>query len=156
MAAHLRVEVMSVLLPTDLSEVFRHVESTYPAEGCGVILKSKAGAFRVRPMANVYDKYHRVDPERFPRTSLTAYLFDPKEWLAVSTEADEKGDEVVCIFHSHADVGAYFSQEDQVSAAPDGEPLFPGVNYLVVAVDKGKATGSKVFQWGNGKYEEAR
>jgi [CysO sulfur-carrier protein]-S-L-cysteine hydrolase len=133
-------------LPPELGEVLRHLEGCYPAEGCGVILRGPRG-WVVRPMVNVYDRYHAADPERFPRTSRTAYLFDPKEWLRVSEQADSEGQQVMCVFHSHADVGAYFSREDREMAAPDGEPLLPGVSYLVVAVDSGKATAAKLFWW---------
>lgn len=140
-------------LPADLREVLRHVESCYPNEGCGVILLGPEG-WVIRPMANVYDRYHAVDPERFPRTARTAYFFDPKEWLQVSRQADEQRQQVVCVFHSHADVGAYFSQEDREMAAPEGEPLLPGVSYLVVAVDGGKATAAKLFWWANKNFHE--
>jgi [CysO sulfur-carrier protein]-S-L-cysteine hydrolase len=141
-------------LPEDLGEVLRHVESTYPNEGCGLLLQAPEGSWRTVVMPNVYDKYHAKDPVRFPRTSATAYLFDPKDWMAVSEEAERRGERVACIFHSHAEVGAYFSAEDRVMAAPDGEPLFPDVVYLVVAVDQGKATGAKLFFWSQGDFVE--
>ncbi len=140
-------------LPKDLSAVLRHVEAAYPAEGCGLILSGPKG-LRIRPMANAYDKYHGVDPVRFPRTSRTAYLFDPKEDLAVQREAEASGEQVHCVFHSHADVGAYFSAEDKEMAAPEGQPLLPGVCYLVVAVDQGRATGAKLFRWEAGEFRE--
>ncbi|HLL54367.1 MAG TPA: M67 family metallopeptidase [Myxococcaceae bacterium] len=141
-------------LPQELGEVLRHLEACYPNEGCGLILRGPRG-WTVRPMANVYDRYHAKDPERFPRTSRTAYLFDPKEWLAVSEQADREGVQVVCVFHSHADVGAYFSQEDREMAAPDGEAVLPGVSYLVVAVDGGKASAAKLFWWADNNFHEA-
>jgi proteasome lid subunit RPN8/RPN11 len=106
-------------------------------------------------MANAYDRYHDRDPGRFPRTSRTAYLFDPKEWLAVSQEVEAGQEEVACVYHSHIDVGAYFSAEDRIMAAPDGEPLLPGVGYLVVAVDGGKASAAKLFRWEGGAFQES-
>jgi [CysO sulfur-carrier protein]-S-L-cysteine hydrolase len=138
-----------------LAPLLRHLESAYPNEGCGLLLQASDGTWKVRPMANVYDRYHAKDPQRFPRTSATAYLFDPKEYLAISEEADARGDRLACIVHSHVDVGAYFSAEDRAMAAPDGEPMFPGVSYLVVAVDQGKTTGAQVFWWSAGDYAEA-
>ena len=146
---------MTPELPSDLREVARHLESCYPNEGCGLLLRGPDG-WSVRPMANVYDRYHARDPERFPRTSRTAYLFDPKEQLQVYEQADRLGQQVVCVFHSHADVGAYFSQEDREMAAPDGEPVLPGVSYLVVAVDAGVATGAKLFWWTAGNFQETQ
>jgi len=142
-------------LPEDLSEMRSHLEAAYPNEGCGLILEGPTpGRFQIRPMRNVYDRYHERDPERFPRTSRTAYLFDPKEWMEVSEKAEAEGATVRCIFHSHGDVGAYFSAEDQAMAAPDGEPLFPELVYLVVAVDAGKVTGGKLFLWNGQTFQE--
>lgn len=145
---------MSRDLPEDLSEIISHLIAAYPNEGCGLVLRGKDGTLRVRPMENAYDRYHAKDPVTFPRTSRTAYRFDSKEFLAVSREADEKGEEVSCIFHSHADVGAYFSAEDRAMAAPDGEPLMPGVAYLVVAIDQGRATAARVYRWNSGDFAE--
>ncbi len=105
-------------------------------------------------MANAYDAYHAKDPLRFPRTSRTAYVFDSRDWLKVCEEADQSGERVGCIFHSHVDVGAYFSAEDRAMAAPDNEPLLPGVAYLVVAVDEGKASAIRLFWWDRGAFQE--
>jgi [CysO sulfur-carrier protein]-S-L-cysteine hydrolase len=142
-------------LPKDLSAVLAHLISTYPNEGCGLIFRGKSGAWRVRPMQNAYDRYHAVDPETFPRTSRTAYFFDPKENLAVQREADASGEQIACIFHSHCDVGSYFSSEDRAMAAPDGEPLMPGVSYLVVAVDQSKVTAARLYWWEAGDFKES-
>jgi proteasome lid subunit RPN8/RPN11 len=105
-------------------------------------------------MTNAYDRYHKVDPVRFPRTSRTAYLFDPKEWLQVSREADDRGEQIACVYHSHIDAGAYFSVEDRAMAAPDGDPVLPGTVYLVIAVDRGKATAAKLFWWDRRDFHE--
>src|SRR5260370_30532256 len=143
-------------LPDDLRDIVRQLESAYPREGCGLILRATgAGDWRIRPMTNAYDRYHAQDPARFPRTSKTAYLFDPKEWLAVLEETDQRREEVSCVYHSHIDAGAYFSAEDRVMAAPDGEPLLPGVTYLVVAVDAGRASAAKLVWWEEGEFRES-
>jgi proteasome lid subunit RPN8/RPN11 len=139
-------------LPEDLSEVLAHLEAAYPDEGCGLILRAGDGAFRVRPMENAYDRYKKVDPEGFPRTARTAYCFLGREQQVVEAEREARGERLCCIFHSHADVGAYFSAEDEAMAAPDGQPLWPGVPYLVVAVDAGKATAARLFWWNGGGF----
>jgi [CysO sulfur-carrier protein]-S-L-cysteine hydrolase len=141
-----------ILLP-DLSEVIAHAEEEYPRESCGVLLL-RDGRWRVRRLVNAYDRYHAKDPSRFPRTSRTAYLFDPKEWLQISQEAEEQGEQVACVYHSHIDAGAYFSAEDRAMAAPDGEAILPGTAYLVLAVDAGKVTAAKLFRWQDGEFQE--
>ena len=140
--------VPGVTLPADLSEIIRHLESTYPQEGCGVILRAGAeGPFRIRPLPNAYDRYHAADPARFPRSSRTAYLFEPREWLALNEEADAGSEQIVCVFHSHVNGIADFSAEDRAQAAPAGQPVLPGVTYLVVAVVGGQAAEARLFQW---------
>jgi [CysO sulfur-carrier protein]-S-L-cysteine hydrolase len=106
-------------------------------------------------MANAYDKYKKVRPDEYPRDSRTAYTFDGKEQLLLSRELDQSGETLSCIFHSHCDVGSYFSAEDKAMAAPDGVVLHPGVSYLVVAVDEGVATAANLFWWDAGHWRQA-
>jgi len=137
-------------LPSDLSEVVRHLEAMYPQEGCGVLLwHPQAHTWRVHPITNAYDRYHAADPVRFPRTSRTAYLFEPQEWLSLHQQADARGEQVACVFHSHVNGVADFSAEDRAQAAPAGLPVLPGVSYLVVAIEEGRATQARLFWWQN-------
>lgn len=142
-------------LPADLGPVLRHLEAAYPNEGCGVVLRRVAdGGLRVRLVENAYDRFHALEPEHFPRTARTAYLLDPRELLAIHRECDERGEEICCVFHSHADIGAYFSPEDRRQALPDGDPALPGVSYLVVAVDRGRATAACRYRYEAGEFRE--
>ncbi len=135
-------------LPADLSDIIRHLEVVYPQEGCGVILRAgPEGPWRIRPLANAYDRYHAADPARFPRSARTAYMFEPREWLSVLQEADARGEQITCVFHSHVNGIADFSAEDRAQALRAGEPLLPGVSYLVVAVMSGRATEARLFRW---------
>jgi len=136
-----------------LDEVHAHVKSTYPEEGCGVVF-AKAGVRRVVAMKNVYDKYAARSPATYPRTNRTAYLFDPLAFANLLEAAEAAGETLELIFHSHCDVGSYFSHEDSAMAAPEGQPLYPKTSYLVVAVDKGAVTVSKVFAWDGVKFVE--
>ncbi|HYO52540.1 M67 family metallopeptidase [Archangium sp.] len=148
---------MSHTLPEDLSDVIRHLESSYPREGCGVLLRAgEGGPWRVRPLRNAYDELHAGDPVRFPRTSRTAYAFEPREWLGVLLEAEARGEHVACVFHSHVDCGADFSGEDRHQAAPDGHPLLPGVSYLVMAIHSGCVRDSRIFWWDYGIFQGRR
>lgn len=141
------------LMPPELDPLIAHVESTYPEEGCGLIFKGPGG-LRARPMKNVYDKYHARLPDQFPRTNKTAYRIDELEMMRVMEEAESAGESLVCIFHSHNDVGAYFSKEDSDMAAPEGLEMRPGLKWLVVAVNAGKVAGYKVFTFRQGTFAE--
>ncbi|WP_224240992.1 Mov34/MPN/PAD-1 family protein [Hyalangium gracile] len=136
-----------------MSEIIRHLEASYPQEGCGVILRAGAnGPWRVRSLLNAYDRYHAADPARFPRTSRTAYLFEPQEWLALHKEADARGEQIACVFHSHVNGIADFSAEDRAQAAPEGLPVLPGISYLVVAIVAGRAAEARLFRWLEGGF----
>jgi proteasome lid subunit RPN8/RPN11 len=142
-------------LPPDLSEIIRQLEATYPQEGCGVILRAGPnGPWRIRPISNAYDRYHAADPIRFPHTSRTAYLFEPREWLTLNREADARGERIACVFHSHVNGIAELSAEDRAQALPDGQPILPGVSYLVVAVVRGRAAEARLFRWVNGEFRD--
>ncbi|WNG26098.1 hypothetical protein F0U62_20280 [Cystobacter fuscus] len=141
------------LLPDDLGDVVRHLESAWPREGCGVLLRAgRSGPWRCRPLRNVQDALHEEDPVRFPRTSRTAYAFEPREWLGVLLEAEARGEVVACVYHSHVEGPADFSAEDFRQAAPDGQPLLPGVGYLVMAVRAGRVTAASLSRWEAGDF----
>lgn len=135
------------------AELIEQLESVYPEEGCGLIFEGPQGR-RVVPMKNVYDKYHAKLPDQFPRTNRTAYRMDELQLERVIEEAETKGEKLVCIFHSHCDVGAYFSKEDSDMAAPDGLEMRPGLRWMVVAVNQGKFATYKVFTFRQGQFAE--
>ena len=116
-----------------------HARSTYPEECCGLIVRD-GGTLRAIPCDNLQNEMHAKYPEDFTRTAATAYYIDPKHIL-------EHQDQLCCIYHSHPDHGAYFSEEDQLVAAPFGEPNFPGVTYLVLSVMGGELADRQVFAW---------
>lgn len=123
--------------PEVLDAIVRHLESAWPLEGCGVVLRQGTrGPWRCRPLRNA-------------RAARDAYAFDPAEWLGVLREADARGEQLMWVFHSHVsgDGDAGFSREDRRQAAPGGEPLLPGVSYLVMALRHGRVTARRLFRW---------
>src|SRR3989338_8985881 len=111
-------------ITTDVLEaMYRHAEEAYPRECCGLLAgpKQGGGITEVRRAENVYDAYHDQDPKQYPRTSRTAYLIDPRRLLAVEKESRQSDIRLKVIYHSHVDVGAYFSEEDKRAATFEGE-----------------------------------
>ena len=133
--------------------ISRHVESTYPEEGCGLVFDGPRG-LRALPMKNVDDKYHARLPDQFPRTNRTAYRMDELQLERAIEEGEKAGEKLVCIFHSHCDVGAYFSKEDSDMAAPEGLEMRPGLKWAVIAVNRGKTDAYKVFTFRDGQFAE--
>ena len=97
------------------------------------------------------DEYHKKDPLQFPRTSKSAYFIEPRDLLAAQKKARVSHEELRVIYHSHIDVGAYFSDEDKRAACAEEKPVYPEVLYLVVSVQKGKAGESKLYEWDQSK-----
>lgn len=127
-----------------LREIRDAAQAGYPNETCGLFVGRDWTQARHVAMENIQDRYHARDPERFPRTARTAYLVHPLRLL----EQVEAGGGLLCIWHSHCDVGAYFSEEDVKVALGGGEaPLWPGTSYLVISCRHGRGDGAKLFTW---------
>lgn len=135
-----------VTASTALDEVFAACARAYPLEACGVVIRRPDGALRVHPMQNASARLG-LDPRR-------AYALDPREQLAVFRDAQRQCERIEIIFHSHCDAGAHFSDDDRLQAAPGGQPLHPDTSYLVVAVDRGRATDARMYRWDAGELRE--
>jgi proteasome lid subunit RPN8/RPN11 len=124
-----------------------------PDEGCAVLV-GREDRVRVVPMQNAQAAHHARDPEAFPRTTRTAFSFEPRAWLAVLHNADRAGERVLAIAHSHPEGGSGLSAEDRRQAAPDGQPLLPGVAYLVIAFEGGRPRSGQWAVWADGDFLE--
>ncbi len=141
-------------IPKDIfDDMYKHAEETYPGECCGFLLgeKGRNEINAIRRLKNVYDEYHVREPESYPRTSKTAYLIEPIEILKIQKESRSLNSELKVIYHSHVDVGAYFSEEDKRVATIEGEPLFPGVFYIVISARNSRSDGAALFVWDESK-----
>ncbi len=122
-------------------------------EVCGFVVR-RAGALHVVPVENVADRYHDAEPASFPRTSRDSYLMDPREQLRVMRELEAWGGEIAAVWHSHVEVGAYFSDKDRADAVVHGVQTVPGAEYLVLGVRGGRVTEVKRFRWDGREYVE--
>ena len=123
-------------------------------EVCGFLVR-RGGELQVVPVTNVADRYHAADPQAFPRTSRDSYLMDAREQLRVHKELDAWGGEIVAVWHSHVECGAYFSEKDRADAVVDGVQAVPGAEYLVLAVHGGRVTEVKRFRYEDGRVLES-
>lgn len=130
--------------PEHLTRIAEIARAGYPNETCGLIVGKSWDDAQLVEMDNVYDRYHERDPQRFPRTSRNAYMMHPLKQM----QAVEEGGGLLAIWHSHCDVGAYFSDEDVAVALGGGEePMWPGTAYLVVSCREAGVDAAKVFVW---------
>jgi proteasome lid subunit RPN8/RPN11 len=143
-----------------LDAVAEHGERDYPREACGLVLGPAEGPelVRVVPLANVQDRYHERDPERFPRDARQAFRVDELERMRVLEAAEAEGLVERALYHSHPDAGAYFSPEDRAAAVHDGEPLMPGVVQMVVSVREGRRSELAAYLWSSAerRFQERR
>jgi proteasome lid subunit RPN8/RPN11 len=143
-----------VLDPAILARLVALCEADPGREVCGFLLR-RGGELLVQPVPNVADRYHALDPERFPRTSRDSYLMDPKEQLRVHRELEAWGGEIALVWHSHVETGAYFSAKDRADAVVDGAPTVPGAEYLVLGVRGGRVAEVKRYRWDGQDYVDA-
>lgn len=130
-----------------LAAIEAHALEGYPNESCGFVF-GPADEPRLldeaRREVNEADKYHALDPERFPRTARTYFKINELRAARTFDQADAGGRPLKVIYHSHCDAGAYFSAEDAATFASDGQLMWPCA-FLVVSVMDGKIADRKLW-----------
>ncbi len=136
-----------------LDELYRHAERDYPRECCGIVFGPKEDlvADQVRSCRNIQADLHAQDPSTHTRDSRTAYNLDAGDLFALqkSLRSDRPAK---IVYHSHVEVGAYFSATDQAAARFDDEPTYP-VEYVVIDVAAAGARGVAQFAWDDERKE---
>jgi len=129
-----------------LAELEAHALSTYPSECCGFVSGPAAEPAQLdayQREENEADKYHRLDPETFPRTSRTYFKINELRAAKAFDAGDKAGRPIKVIFHSHCDAGAYFSAEDAATFASDKQLMWPCA-FIVVSVREGRVVEHKL------------
>ena len=126
--------------------ILRHAEETWPHECCG-LLAGKDAIDEIIRITNAAEEMKAEQPEEFTRSAEMGYVMDPKQMFAAWRRTEDAGRSILAIYHSHVEVGAYFSAEDRSRALFEGEPQFPGVLYIVADVRKKRGEGAKAFAW---------
>src|SRR5262245_31355471 len=137
-----------LLTAAELEAIEQQAQADYPAECCGVVLVRARGGLERRLLAcrNIQDELHAKDPDRFPRTSRTAYYIAHEQLLEIGRREAE-GFEVHVIYHSHVDTGGYFSETDRRNAMVDGTPAYPTATYVVVGVSQGRVMETRAHRF---------
>ncbi len=138
-------------IPEDiLAKCHSHGVKEYPEEACGFIIGASGdpdSLETVLPMRNIMNELHENDAVLYPRTARDGYLIDPLEQLKLERLLKKKGKEIKVIYHSHPDVGAYFSEIDKEDALWNGKARYPGVKFLVCGTTRGKPDGELVVEF---------
>jgi proteasome lid subunit RPN8/RPN11 len=99
------------------AEIVAHCLRGLPDEACGLLGGDPA-------TGNVARCY----PTRNAAASAKLYTVDPKDHLRADRDAEDRGTEIIGVYHSHTHTDAYPSPTD-VAQAPD-----PGWHYVLVSL----------------------
>jgi adenylyltransferase/sulfurtransferase len=140
-------DLAPVQIPTAvLNEVFAHAREADPEECCGLITGSDGAPYRhVVRCRNDMTLQHQRDPESYPRDGRQGFYMNEQDYLDADGDADARGERITCVYHSHVEAGAYFSEMDQDFAGQAHFP-FPDAEHLVVSVIGGKVVDQAIFR----------
>ena len=114
----------------------RAAEGDPGREVCGFVALQRNGELEVVPVPNA------APPGQAP----TAFVMDGPAQLRVLRQLQEEGGEVVAIYHSHVESAAVPSAADLAGAAWDGQPVWPGVDHVLIALRAGRAVDIRRYR----------
>jgi proteasome lid subunit RPN8/RPN11 len=129
-----------------MHELCSHALDTAPEECCGLIAGTDANRFQtLHRITNVMNRKHHADPVAFPRDAQHAFYMAETEYLRAQQAAEEKGERITAVYHSHIEARAYLSLEDLAYAE---HPLFPfpGAAQIVISVIGEGVAGAAIFE----------
>lgn len=133
-----------------LNEMGGHARETLPEECCGLVSGVSGDRFRhVHRCRNEMTRMHRTDPVAHPRDGSQAFFMNEHDYLVASRQAEECGEEITAVYHSHPGVGVYFSELDQAFASDALFP-FPDADHIVISIHDGKMEAGLFQRAGNG------
>ena len=105
-------------------EMVAHAQATYPNECVGAMLGRIDGDTKeVLHAMRLANAHNGSQAER--------YELRPEDLLAADKEARSRGLDLVGIYHSHPDCGAYFSETDLKNSCP-------WYSFIVLSIQQGK------------------
>jgi proteasome lid subunit RPN8/RPN11 len=118
-----------------VDEMVEHARSEYPNEACGLIAGQDGSAVRVYRMKNA-------------DASPVSYRLDPREQLDVFNELEDKGWELMAIYHSHTHSEAFPSETDQRLA------FYPESRYVILSLSDRENPDVRAFRIDDGEIVE--
>ena len=124
-----------IMMPWQVAQIIDQARAARPEEACGLLAGRDGRVERIYPLPNT---------ERSP----VRYLADPQAQVDAMLEIEERGDEVVGIYHSHLDAPAYPSATDVAMAA------YPDAVHLIVSLTRRDSPVLGAFHIRDGDIEE--
>lgn len=144
-----------VISQSVLAELHAHALECFPSECCGFVsgpADEPAVLDASERQVNEADKFHKLDPVTFPRTSRTYFKMNELRAARAFEAGEAQSRPIKVIYHSHCDAGAYFSAEDAATFASNGQLMWPCA-FIVVSVMQGKLSDTKLWVHINGTNE---
>lgn len=130
-----------------LADLHAHAVECFPSESCGFVYGPASEPRKLdasERQQNEADKYHKLDPVTFPRTSETYFKIDELRAVRAFEQGEAMGRPLKVIYHSHCNAGAYFSAEDAATFAADNRLMWDCA-FIVVSVMQGKVADTKLW-----------
>jgi proteasome lid subunit RPN8/RPN11 len=134
-------------VPRDMvDEIVEHAMEEAPNEACGIIAGRDERPVHLYRMRNA-------------EASPTVYRFDERDQLKVFDEIEDKGWDLLGIYHSHTASAAFPSRTDRARALwrdpVTGEevPAYPGTSYVIASI-AGREPEVRAFRFDGGEIEE--
>ena len=100
---------MTIKIPRSvLAEIINHAYEDDPNECCGFLLGGEGEVARVYRARNVH------------RNKVSRYSMDPLQVMEIQQAADDSGEQIVAIYHSHTYTQGYPSETDVSNAVDSG------------------------------------
>jgi proteasome lid subunit RPN8/RPN11 len=110
--------------PAPWAAMVAHARATYPNECCGAMLGAIEGDTKaVREAVALENAFEGAQAAR--------YELRPEDLLAADKAARARGMDLIGIYHSHPDCGAYFSNTDLQNSCP-------WYSFVVLSIQKGE------------------
>ncbi len=126
---------MLTINQTYVDEMIAHAREDAPNECCGIIAADNGTATKL---------YRAVNAEASPYR----YNVDPKDLLRIYRDLDDRGWDVMVIYHSHTHTEAYPSQTDTRLAA------WPDAYYVIVSLEDEANPVVRAFRITDGEVAE--
>jgi len=124
-----------VMTPWQVAQIIDQARAARPEEACGLLAGRDGRVERVYPLPNA---------EQSP----IRYLAEPQAQVDAMLDIEERGDEILGIYHSHLDAPAYPSATDVAIAA------YPDAVYLIVSLAEGSSPVLGAFRIEDGTISE--
>ncbi len=118
-----------------VAQIVEHARAARPAEACGLLGGRDGRVETVYPLPNTEE-------------SVVRYLAEPQAQMDAMLEIEERGNELVGIYHSHLHAPAYPSPTDVAMAA------YPDAVYLIISLMDGNPPTLGAFRIRDGEIEE--